>query len=305
MVGTSGTSGGSATNNDILEAINKLTNTAVETSENVKFCKSKLETHETQISDLDTRTTANSSEISRILKEHRELKMEVALLRSSNEEIKQHQLKNFIDIMGVPIREGESLRLIVVNIAKVIKVDINGGDILNCYRQGNQASQGGTNPGFYPVIVVEFVDEQTKSDILRGLKELRRPLVANEIGLGIKESTNIFVNEKLTPYLRKVFLEARKAKKDNLIKYVWTKFGKVFGRVNDGTPTLVFTNKSDITAAIGNPGSNDELLNEANGLDKAEPGIEKKRKSSENCDPPPKARKDTSSRVTRNKTKPV
>lgn len=90
-----------------------------------------------------------------------------------------------------------------------------------------------------------------KVKLLEGLRARKTPLGTSDVGLDFEEKSTIFVNEKLTPHMQRVFTEAKAAKKDDLIKYVC---------MCDAAPTLVFYNSRDIEKAVEN--STDDLENE-------------------------------------------
>lgn len=246
MPGT--TKEGEPSSSQILEAIDKLTVTLTEVDKNVKFCKEKLGGHEKRIKALENVSTINTQEISKAHEKNEKMSESLTQLQISFEKMKQRQLKNFVDILGVPKINEEKLIDVVINIGKVAGINVLDKDVVDCYRLPARENRNEEGDVFHPTIVVEFLKEQMKLDIMMGLKERKTALVLSEIGF--LETTNVYVNEKLTAHLKRVLMEAKRSKKDGLLKYAWGKFGKVMGRIDDGSPTLVFWSVKDIEAAI-------------------------------------------------------
>lgn len=239
QVGESG-----ATADTVLLAVNNQTRL-------IEECMKRLENNETRITTVEAKAEENSTGVAKVTAENTILREQMHQLRISFEVMKQNQLKNYIDILGVPEVEGEDLKVVIANIAKVSDVQLENNNIVKCYRQVTTASRASAESVYHPTIVVELCSEQIKSAIRKGLKDRNAPLLVSDINIGLNDSTIVYVNERLTPHMKKVFLMAKKAQKDNLIKYVWSNNGKIFGRLTDEAPTLTFLDVRDVQLVIG------------------------------------------------------
>lgn len=87
-------------------------------------------------------------------------------------------------------------------------------------------------------------------EILNKLKAREEGLTSIDIGMNDVAVSRIFINERLTGYMKEIDKQARKAKRDGLLKYVWPRNGIIHGRVKDGTPTINFYCVNDVINAI-------------------------------------------------------
>lgn len=65
--------------------------------------------------------------------------------------------------------------------------------------------------------------------------------------------SQIYINHRFTAYMKNIDKQARKAKKDGFLKYVWSTNGIIHGRVSDGSPVFNFLRPSDVIDAISDP----------------------------------------------------
>lgn len=63
-------------------------------------------------------------------------------------------------------------------------------------------------------------------------------IIINDKAIGTKEQM-IYFDDRLTKYKSDLFYEARKLKKDEFYKFVWTKGGKVLMRKTDNSKLIV------------------------------------------------------------------
>lgn len=104
----------------------------------------------------------------------------------------------------------------------------------------------------YPPIFLDQIRETLKLEILRKLKARQGGLTSVDLGMNEVVLSPIYINERLTGYMKNIDKHARKAKKDGFLKYIWPKNGIIHGRVNHGTPTINFYCVDDVTNAISN-----------------------------------------------------
>ncbi len=56
--------------------------------------------------------------------------------------------------------------------------------------------------------------------------------------IGGHSNNPIYISEHLAPYDAKLYQKARQLRKTNVIKYLWTRDGKIMVRIRDGEQTL-------------------------------------------------------------------
>lgn len=187
-----------------------------------------------------------------VIKEHEERLTNVEEYSSREIEImKQKQLKKSIDIAGVPLGKDENIENIVIQIGSALGFDIVPQDISSCFRMGKVIKHNAKGEALYPIIVVDFVRESSKDSILRAAKNMKRTITTTDIKWTTQPISKIYLNERLTPHFKKVFLEARDCRLKNQFKYAWHNNGLVHARVEEMSPLLTFYSIEDIYEALG------------------------------------------------------
>lgn len=116
-----------------------------------------------------------------------------------------------------------------------LKVEIKNEE-MKCYRK---KAADETSP-----IIVELKTEALKAVILQARKE-RGPIKIKECQLKGKNNS-IYINEQLTMTLNKLSYEARTLKKENKIKYAWTRDGNIYIRKTDTSNKIKVTTLQDL-----------------------------------------------------------
>lgn len=144
--------------------------------------------------------------------------------------------------MGVEYKERENLKEVVEKIAQ--KLDVDSAGIERAWRlratKHNPNSCG---------IIVKFRTEGTKQKWIENRKKMR---VNTDIFPNSSCSTKVFINEDLTKYhiLLNILWQAKQKKKENLLKYVWVKNGRVLCKKDDQDRTRVIHCSADLHTYI-------------------------------------------------------
>lgn len=150
----------------------------------------------------------------------------------------QHKLNCNIIINGIPEVENEKLETYITKIAKEMKINFSETDIKSAVRTSTHSKSS----GLPSTIIVEFHDKNIRDEILQKKKDatfLNTNVIcntnANETGL-------IYLSEQLTKRNQYIMKLARNLKRDNIIKYVWSKQGEIFIRRDDKDKAVKITN---------------------------------------------------------------
>lgn len=170
--------------------------------------------------------------------------------QSQVEHLKKQQLSKSMEISGVPLLDGEIVMDIVMRIANTLGITISEGDINTCYRLGHLTKLNAKGVPSPPVIVVDFLREITRNEVLAAARAFRRSLSNADLGWQDTQGIRIYLNERLTPLTRRIFTEARKARAQNKFKFVWTRNGRVHARVSESSPMLILDSMDDIRKAM-------------------------------------------------------
>lgn len=169
--------------------------------------------------------------------ENIELKNKVKLLESSIDDLEQYTRNKNVQIDGIPPKQDENLRDIVMNIGNKIQVDIKREDIDAIHRIPTRSTKT-PEP-----IVVQFLTRQMRESVVQKAREVK--VHTKDLGFN-EESKQIYVNEHLTRKKKHILFEARRLKYEKNYKYLWTKSGKIFIRKEDRSPIINLNSIDDL-----------------------------------------------------------
>lgn len=147
-------------------------------------------------------------------------------LESKHDDLEQYTRRQNIRISGFPEQEGENTDDIVVNFAKTaLKLDVTQADIDRSHRVGKR------HPGRPSRdIIIRFVSYKTKVKFMKSRKLAREYNGQN--------NTRHFIFEDLTRNRSNLAYQARKLKRDGVVKDTWTFDGKIFIKAHDDVVTM-------------------------------------------------------------------
>lgn len=185
--------------------------------------------------------------------ENKNLKMDAANLNSRLQYIEadyyftqQQQLQQHFTIHGVPKQKSADLPDIIINIAKILNVNIDKTSIKSI-RTINGKNQLNTTP----IIVAEVQNCELKNELCNKYKT-NGPLIVTQI---IKNNNNpatehckVYINDYLCSYYKKLLEETKKLKQDYNVKFVWVKNGNIYARKNENEVSYRIKNYNDLNA---------------------------------------------------------
>lgn len=225
-----------ATLDDVLVAIEKIDKKADDRHETIlreiKRMDNKIDDLERKIVKLEKDKVNKDSEINSIKQEFKK-------------QIWQNNLSHDLLIKGVPERQDETvneLSRIVEQILDLVGVEFDTDSDFTLKRVGKPLID---RPRPITVTVQSMLVKQ------KALKEKRStPITLNKIELNGKpigdKSQHIYIDENLTQTNGKLFKMARDLKKQNLVKYAWTKNGTVYMRQDDNTKVIMVSDENDM-----------------------------------------------------------
>lgn len=156
-------------------------------------------------------------------------------------DIEQEQLTNNLEIHGVPFLRGENTIELAPKTFKAVNVEIPAQNINNCYRM-----RPNLNSGLPGIIVVSLVRKIDKDTILKRTKQKRledkKNISIRDIGFMLGETNDVFINNQLTYYNRKLLRDGKQIKKDKNYKYIWFNKNNRLCLKKDDNSEIVFIN---------------------------------------------------------------
>lgn len=140
-----------------------------------------------------------------------------------------------VNIFGVPVYESETtadLVKIIKKIGNVLKASLSEKDIDDVFRFGRDKK----------AIRVELVTKLKKRELIAAIKQ--REIKGKDIGLDFNEQ--IFMSEHLPYENHKLYIDAKKLKKEKALAFVWINQGRVLVRQKEGVPAIVVNSCVDL-----------------------------------------------------------
>ena len=183
--------------------------------------------NDAKISELKVRTLANENAVN----------LELEKL----DNLEQYGRRNNLEIEGVPPNSNENVDEIVVEVAKLIGVEIKQDDISVAHRlpeknkvHNSDSRSVRTKP---PTIIARFVGRGTRNAIYK-----RRSAARNVKDFSIANARSVYVDENLTQR-KKLFWLTRQAALEKKYKFYWTNNGNILIR-KDEESRVTFNRKA-------------------------------------------------------------
>ena len=186
--------------------------------------------------------TLQKEEISNLKSQAAALKTQEIKDSIKVDELEQYGRRQNLEIVGVPEKEDENTNAIVLEVAKMLDVDIMSSHISTSHRLPKKTAINRNNSGSSPIIV-RFTSRDIRNQIYANRKKARFVDLKN---FSVSDTKNIFVNENLTPTRKQLFWKTKQEVKNNSWKYIWTHNGNVFVKKDDNASITAIKNELDL-----------------------------------------------------------
>ncbi|KAJ8711241.1 hypothetical protein PYW07_008483 [Mythimna separata] len=165
----------------------------------------------------------------------------------------QLQMRNEIEIIGLPEQPSENLTHMILVTSKKLGVELQENDIDQVQRVGAKRTNSPSKPPTSRPVVVKLLRGAKRDELLFAAKS-RRNLTSSDIVSGT--SATVYLNERLSQANRKLFGEARKRATQHNFRYCWIRNGCVYARKAANTTekkfrALAIRSHDDIDKLIG------------------------------------------------------
>ena len=181
----------------------------------------------------------------------KELKAQSTTLKRSNEKekekvdaLEQYGHRQNLEIVGVPLKEGENTNEIVIKVAKMLNVSLSSDQISTSHRLQTRLKPKNSEPAASPPIIVRFLSRDVRN-LLYANRKLAR--TANLQEFSLQGAKNIYINENLTQSRKKLFWHAKQKAIASNFKFYRTVNGNVYVRKSSDTDSLPIKNIDDIS----------------------------------------------------------
>lgn len=209
----------------MLDLFNLLNNTS--TKEDLSDIKRHIDDYK---AETNVKIEAIDSKFNALAAQNDEQSNQIDFLQANIEQLKQDQLKNNICISGIPpnLIQNDNTADLIISMASKLGVDINR----------NQFSSFAVAHGKF--IICKFNAHNIKQTLLSKIR-VKKSLLVEEV-FGGQSNSQIYLNDHLTPHLSRLYLIARRAKKDGALASATSFGGKIRARKNaDDAPTTILS----------------------------------------------------------------
>lgn len=222
--------------NELLDMKNGL----LELTKTINFLAEK---YDTLIKELDTVKTENKNAIKQIeeLKNANKDKDQIiADLEERTENLEQYTRNHNIEIHGIPQKQNEDCKNLLLKIAQELDIDMNMEEMDVAHRVAVRRATTA-------LPIVAQLTTRTKRDELVKQKVL---IIMNNNIEGLQIGQKMFISEHLTLKNKNLLRLAKIRARELNYKYVWYKFGKVLVRKNDNTQVIRINNTYELETKL-------------------------------------------------------
>lgn len=163
--------------------------------------------------------------------ENKELRTRLRNVETQMNELAQKDYNNKVEISGIKDKNCNP-HVVVSTILE--KAGYQPGQIQ--FKAEMNTKAVGENRNEKSVILVSFPSQGDRNKILTKIKKEK---VYTKLGTTVNtDSSNIFINEALCPYYKKILFEAGKLKRDKNYTYLWVKDGRILLKKTEGANTM-------------------------------------------------------------------
>lgn len=234
-------SDGKLTLNDILKAIQDLTNehkaSIKDFNKSYELLNDKLNENTGLLKEQTEKISEYIDKIDQLTSENKALKDRVQLLENKLDDSDQYSRRNCVEIQGVPVKDNDVMQT-VRDVGKALGLDIDDTMVDSCHTLGKKPNS--KDP---PGIIVKFV-RRMDADTLMAKRRAKRDFSTRHLSL--PTDNPIYLNESLTPLRRKLLAMARDEKRKQGYKWLWVRRGNIYLRKVDNGPVVVIKCLADL-----------------------------------------------------------
>lgn len=159
-------------------------------------------------------------------------------------DLEQYSRKANITVSGMPEHQDESVPGLVIELARILGVDLCPSDIVAAHRIGRKQQ------GKHRSIIVRFASFARREELYRERKNLRGVTLPRDTSFTPNMVKDVYIADNLTRYNSALMFACREMKRAGKLSAAWTDAGKVKVRVDNG-PTRVIRSADNLRRLVG------------------------------------------------------
>lgn len=161
-------------------------------------------------------------------------------------DIEQHSRKSNITISGLPEHSEESVMGLVIELARILDVNLSPGEIVAAHRIGRKSEQSRK----HRPVIVRFVTYAKRDELYQERKNLRDVVLPRDSALTQSMVENVYISDNLTRYNSALLFACRELKRAGKLTAAWSDSGRIKVKVNNG-PTKPIRSAADLRGLVG------------------------------------------------------
>ncbi|XP_051175675.1 uncharacterized protein LOC127290897 [Leptopilina boulardi] len=214
-----------------------------ELSTSIDNMKSEIADHSKRIDILEFDSGVCTEDLKNVKVDNEAIHNRMVELERSLNFHEQSSLMSSMDIRGLPVKPDEDLKNTFCRIAASLNVEMTQENIVNIYRVKNSEN---INPQSSQSLIRAKLSRQDIRDKILNQRKTFKNFTTMYLGWPEAERANIYLQETLTPFNRRIHAAALTARKSNIIKYLWIAGGKIFCRKEDGSRRILLSCLQDV-----------------------------------------------------------
>ena len=160
--------------------------------------------------------------------------------------VEQYGRRLNLEIVGVPM-EGEDTNKIVIEVAKLLQVELTSDQISTSHRLPTKRKQSSNEQHPSPPIIVRFISRDIRNGIY-GLRKLTRNVDFESFS--VEGTQRIFINENLTYHRQQLFWKTKQKAKNAGYRFFWTTNGNIFLRKTENSEATQIKSENDLLSIM-------------------------------------------------------
>jgi len=196
------------------------------------------------VTESKTEILAIRAQLEEVKKKNEEMQFDILELKEANakledriEDLEKYSRKNNMVISGIPVEKDENVKEIFTDLANQLQVELQDHEVCVIHQLPAQRNR---TPG----IIVKLSNNEKKQELIKQSR-------ARKLRFG---DTNIYVDDQLMAKTVVLVKEAKAMRDEGKLKYIWTKNGDLFVRVDDGERAQKITKREELVQVSKNEG---------------------------------------------------
>jgi len=215
-------------------SLSQLVTDVKELRESQKFLSEQYDDMKKQLQSSQKEVKALRSENQDLHKRVQHLEQSASQAHEAVNNLEQYGRRECLEFQGLAWSQNENTDDLVIQVSKMLKVDLNKKDISISHRLSECSD---TNPR--PTIIARFCSRRARDMLYSQRHRLKQHNIAHP-------RERVFINESHTKINRQRFNVCLKYKKANRFKFIWTKNGTIFLRRDVNEPTIAIKSDKDL-----------------------------------------------------------